>query len=186
MARDDLNYFRSFSPKLEELERLRRTLGTLLLPMDATPSPLLKGKAGTPQTDCTRVALQVTRFATRAEGLDSVDEESQQIERRLVLGGFGSRIPGLRDYVMSRVPGSTERFGAIEFPQVELAGDIDSESMSDGVFNMGAIIEANQPAKRQIGLIGGALEAPPMGRRKCSVSRLKEGALYVLERKVEG
>ncbi|MBI1292538.1 hypothetical protein GC173_15070, partial [bacterium] len=184
LARDDTHYFRSIAPEMDKLRSLQATIGNLLFPPEATPSPLFSLTASSPQVDCTRLALQVSRYALRAfntEGQPGLGEP----EPVRYLTGRGSRLPGMREYIEKKTNAEFRRLDRRPLDGVSLAKGLRWGDVADNVLLLGAALEAFRLDSLGRNLINAKYKAPPMKNRRCSIADLRDDVSYVFEHGVE-
>ena len=180
LARDDTHYFRSISPEMDKLNRLQASIGNLLFPPEATPSPLFSVTASSPQVDCTRLALQVSRYALRAFTTPRTQKPAEPEPVRY-LTGRGSRLPGLREYIEKKTNAEFRRLDRRPLQGVTVANGLRLGDVADNVMLLGAAIDTFRRARAGARLMTSAYKSPPMKNRRCSIPDLEDGISYVFE-----
>jgi hypothetical protein len=182
LARDDTHYFKSISPDPGKLQVLNQTLGTLLFPPEATPSPLFSGNTSSPQVDCTRLALQLSRYALRAFSEDGTPGCAQAVR---YLTGRGSRVPELREYMQKKTGDEFRRIDRRPIHGIDLAPNIRWGDVADNFLMLGAGIEALEAVTPGARLIDDHYRPLNLKRRFRSIGELELDASYVLEQRIE-
>ena len=185
LARDDMHYFKSIAPSTDKLVQMQHSLGKLFFPPEVTPSPLFSGYASSPQIDCTRLAVQITRYAQR-----SIEATLKDIHGAFLgshyISGRASRLPGLRDYIEARLHGKVRRIDRRPLRSVDVADGVTWGEVGDNVLLLGALLEAFRPnAKLGPALMAGELVMPPLQQSSCTIAKLKADVLYVFEQKID-
>lgn len=184
LARDDVHYFKAIAPSATQLIELGHSLGNLLFPPESTPSPLFSGYISSPQIDCTRFAIQISRYAARC--LDGQNCNSEHPEKVVhYLAGRASRLPGLRPYMEARLNHNVRRIDRRPLSGIRVANKLHWGDLADSLSPVGALIEAVKPGLNSHGLLRGKLHAPPIRREVCTIGKIEENQLYVFERKIE-
>lgn len=185
LARDDMHYFKSIAPSTDKLVAMQHTLGRLFFPPEVTPSPLFSGYASSPQIDCTRFAIQITRYAQRSIEATLRDVRGAWPGSHYI-SGRSSRLPGLRDYIEARLHGKVRRIDRRPLRGVELAEGLTWAEVADNLLLLGALREALDPdPSRGAPLLSGELTMPPLQGSACTIAKLRTDMLYVFEQKID-
>lgn len=178
LARDDMHYFQSMAPCMDNVRRLYHSHGAVLLPPDATPSPIFDPRRSTPQLDLTRFANQVARFACRA-----LQEEwrmhggSEGVQHYLM--GHPSRIPGLREYLDMKTKLRFRRFDRRPIPGLRLSPGVDWPDVADHLLLIGAGMAYIRRSQDNFGLIRRSNRPIKISDQTIRVADIKPGKLYI-------
>lgn len=184
LARDDMHYFRSISPSTDKLMEMNRALGTLFLPPDTTPSPLFSGWASSPQIDCTRLAVQIARYAQRAfESSLGAFRDHDRFRAINYLSGRAARIPGLKQFMEAKLDAEYRWIDGPFSSAVSLAEGYGWDEASDNLLAFGAAMQAHSPVAGSFLPLTMEFQTPPMKGAKVAVGDMREGAMYVFEQK---
>jgi hypothetical protein len=176
LARDDIHFFRSIPRRMDLLFQLNANRGPLLLAPDVTPPLLFDPAFSSPQLDCTRSALQVARYLSRAVQAFTQTDTPIKI-RRYVLTGLASRLPGYRQFLREKTGFRLVRPERLKMPGVKLGDGIDPKQVGDYIIPIGATLRA-------LGSSPTGLTATPFGRlpieleKRIALDDLEEGQLY--------
>jgi len=143
LARDDVHRFTAIPPSIELIAEMQdRIGGMILLPPEATPTPLFAARKSTPQIDATRFAIQIARFANRT--LESAPAQLGYEETDpsgiLYLIGRGARLPGLPSYLYSWTELDIYSFETAPLRDISLADGVVWPRISDSPTTLGAAI----------------------------------------------
>ncbi len=138
LARDNTHYFNSLPPRLSEVEHLQQNYGTLFLPAHGTPSGLFESGNPSPQVDCTRLAVQISRFAHRVVKNVWREAVGHAGELRISLSGRPSRIAGLKEFVSAQIGVPVTALDASPIPGLGVAGDVGWSAATDHLMPIGA------------------------------------------------
>jgi hypothetical protein len=179
LARDDMHYFKNLPIEIAKLEALRSHFGPILLPSDVTPAPAFNG-GSTLQLDSTRLAVQVSRYASRAfprllEGPEPVH----------YLTGRGSRLPGMRDFLEKRLGEPIRRLDRRPLDDVALAPGIRWADVADHILLLGGAMEVLRPTPRSVGIVPTDYRIPPVRSNRCSIADLSLDTAYIFEQPCE-
>jgi len=176
IARDDIHFFRSIPRRMDLLFQLNANRGPLLLSSDVTPPLLFDPAFSTPQLDCTRSALQVARYLSRA--VEAFLRAGSPIKiRRHLLTGLASRLPGYRQFLREKTGFRLIRPERLKLPGVHLGNGVDPRQFSDYIIPIGATLRA-------LGSSPTGVTATPLGRlpveleNRIALDDLEEGQLY--------
>ncbi|CAN5265199.1 hypothetical protein BH09SUM1_BH09SUM1_15380 [soil metagenome] len=186
LARDDMHYFDSISPDAEKLQQLESAIGSLLFPPDVTPAPVVNALQGSPQSDCTRIASQISHYAVRSfsESLRR-DKAERSWPGAHYLSGRGSRLPGLRQYMESKLETELRRVDRRPIAGIELAPGLKWAEVGDNLLAVGACIEALRPEKETLGVLPESFFPAPTDDLRSSVPAMVSDRLYVYEQRGE-
>ncbi|MEQ8819260.1 MAG: hypothetical protein RLY93_03380 [Sumerlaeia bacterium] len=184
LARDGAYYYGTFLPIMEDLEDLSHQSGTLLFPPDVTPSPIFNPTISTPQTDCTRFAMQVSRYAWRLIESSGFGESAPD-SIWIYLTGLARHLPGLARYVEGKT-GVTVRTleEASETSRLRLDEGVTWRSVADALPAVGAGIAFH---RRGTSRYGAFLRDMPL-RRLGSVpigTAFETPAAYIVDQPLE-
>ncbi len=140
LARDDVHYFSALPPVTSDVESLQQDYGTLFLPAQGTPSGLFQSAGDNPQIDCTRLGVQISRFAWRV--VKNIWEEDMGYagRMRIALSGRPSRLEGMKEFVSNRVGMPVEALDASPLPGIRLGGDVGWPGVTDHLMPVGAAL----------------------------------------------
>lgn len=181
LARDDMYYFRSFEPLTGALADLRRSKGALFLPAGETPSLLASGNANDPVVDLTQFAIQVARFSARVEEFAVEHGSDPDHGGSYYLSGLASALPGLREFVHERVRSDVRPLSELPLAHVDLAGGVTTALVAENLPAVGALLDTFFPSAVSAGPLAGELSPPPIRGNQCSVTKMEERRLYILE-----
>ncbi len=175
LARAGTQYFTSFEPSAVGVRKLREQYGDLF-PVSAsneTPPP------DDPLGEIGMFASQVARFAGRAS------KGSQAARGPLLVGGVGSHVPGLIDYLNRRTGGRVMHLEDSPSNPLRFADAISWSEVTDNILGLGAALEAIDPSPWALGPLRPEFHPTPLANGRCSVSEMGDGQLYVLEQSLE-
>lgn len=183
LARDDMHYFTSIKPLVSELMKVQERRGPLLFPPDATPTPLFMVRGSTPQIDCTRMAIQVARFASRA--LDAHPKEhghdAPSGATHYMLGPT-SRMPGLRSYLEAWTDRELRNFTEMPLRGIELGEDVSWDDLSDTPVALGVGIAWLSRNESSFGLLLRENSTRRLLPGILRTAELEPGPLYIFDR----
>lgn len=187
LARDDMHYFSALPPSIPELRALADRVGGLLFPVDATPSPLFLTRRSTPQIDCTRFVVQISRFATRA--LERVPEQfgyGSQSAWTQYVGGRGAKVPGLLGYLESYTESKFRSLEEMPPEGIDIAPGVSWSDVSDTAPSFGAALAYFHRKESSFGFLLRENRTRRLRRANVlDVSELEDNILYVFERAYE-
>lgn len=181
LARDDMYYFRSFEPLGEALAQLRRTKGSLFLPVSETPSLLTSANVSDPVVDLTQFAIQVARFAARVEDFATSHGSDHEHGGSYYLSGIAGKLPGLREFVHERVRSDVSLLEELDCSPVDLESGVDIGMVAENLIAVGALLDTFFPSPVSAGPLAGELNSPPIRGNQCSVTKMEDRKLYILE-----
>lgn len=182
LARDNQYYFKSIPPRAEALLLLESKLGSLMFPPDATPGPLFSGRAGGPQVECTRLGVQLARYALRTlESNMGLTESPEGVPGTHYLSGRGSLVPGIRNYMEVRLGTGLRRLDKRPLPGIVLEPTVRWPDVADNLLPVGGLLEAFIPTAESCGMITPELNKPPLKNGTCTVAAMKLDTMYVFE-----
>lgn len=178
LARDDVHYFESMAPCMDGVRRLHRAQGAVLLPPDATPSPLFDPRRSTPQLDMTRFASQVARFACRTLQEDWIPHGgSEGVQHYLT--GHASRVPGLREYFDQKTGLKFRRFDRRPITGLRLSPGVDWPDVADHLLLIGAGMAYIRRSQDNFGLIRRSNRPIKLTDQVIRVDDIRPGKLYI-------
>lgn len=182
LARDDQHYFQTLGLSVEQFLRKMGANSSLFLPPDMTPSPLFAVGANTPQLDCTRLGLQISRYAARCLETTSGNGSSGAAASMLYyITGRASRLPGMRQYIEGRTHMPIRRIDRRPLRGVKLADHIKWGDVADNVQAVGSVLGLLDEPAAGDHLLAGRLHGPPGASRQCPLGELELGRMYVFE-----
>jgi hypothetical protein len=180
LLRDDLHYFRAIPIDTIRLLGLADEFGPLFLAPDMAMPPMPDAEAASPQIDCTRLGIQIARYATRV--METVWQEvAPGAKPSCCLSGLPTRLQGLHEFIAAKTHTDIARLGDSPIPGLHLEAGIESEAVANALVAIGAGVAYHRRDRTRYGMVlrdRRPIRLPPNTLER---TPFQGGCVYVIE-----